>query len=77
MLGELFDYLEQEPHPGDYISVKNTLRYLEACSKIFESGFLSHERVDSTKSKVVTSILEGFSFFTSWHQELLPKGMCT
>ncbi|XP_065887616.1 uncharacterized protein [Dysidea avara] len=73
VLGELFDYLDQEPHPDDYHSVKNTLRYLEACSKILESGFLSHERVDSTNCKIVTSILEGFNFFSSWHQELLPK----
>ncbi len=48
--------------------------YLEACSKVFENGFLSHERILDMDSKVLKSIEEGFSFFTKWLDQIIVSG---
>lgn len=52
---------------------RKTLEYLEACNKMFENGFLSHDMIKTMDSKVLRSIDEVYSFFTNW---ILEKGMC-
>lgn len=49
--------------------------YLEACSKLFEKGFLSHDRVMNMDSEVLKSISEGYNFFTTWMDQILENGM--
>lgn len=44
--------------------------YLEACNKLFETGILSHEMVDSLSSPVLLNMKEGFGYFQDWHQQL-------
>ena len=61
---------------SDTDSVKLTLKYLEACNKVFEKGLLSHKRVTSVNSKVLTSINTGFQYFVSWHKDLADTGLC-
>lgn len=73
-MSELFSYISQDPKPDDSESVKATLRYLEACNKIFEGGFLSHDKVCDLNCKVIRSIKEGFSFFVAWHASLSKDG---
>ncbi|XP_065907460.1 uncharacterized protein [Dysidea avara] len=67
VLGELFDYTQQHQ---DANQVKYTMKYLEACSKIFENGLLSHDRVTDVNSAILKNIREGFKFFRSWHNSL-------
>ena len=45
--------------------MKCTLKYLEACNKVFENGLLSHERVTNLESEVLKSIMEGYNFFVN------------
>lgn len=77
VLGELFHYVNQQTPPPDYPQVQCTLKYLQACNKIFENGFLSHDRVTSVNSNVLKSIKEGYEFFRSWYHSLSHAGkMC-
>ena len=73
-MSELYNYTIQGPPPTDVESVKATLRYLEACHKLFEKGLLSHEKVCDVDSKAVKSIKEGYSFFVNWHGNLSRHG---
>ena len=57
--------------------MKCTLKYLEACNKVFENGLLNHERVTNLESEVLKSIMEGYNFFCKWHQSLLQPGTVT
>ena len=75
-MSELLWYISQDPKPDDNESVKATLSYLEACKKIFERGFLSHDKVCDPNCKVIRSIKEGFSFFMEWHASLSKDGKC-
>ncbi len=74
MLSELFRYTEENPDQAAENGTAKTLAYLEACSKLFKNGFLSHNRVTDTKSKVLESINEGFKFFMPWFDQILLKG---
>ena len=76
VLSELYDYTVQNPQPADVESVRATLKYLEACNKMFEKGLLSHEKVCTIDSKVMQSIQEGYSFFVNWHESLSKHGKC-
>ena len=60
VLSELHQYTTQVPEPEDVNSVKLTLQYLEACNRLFEKGFLSHEKICDTSSPVLDSISMGF-----------------
>jgi len=73
-LTELYDYVSKHPTADDNASVTLTLRYLEACKKLFEEGFLSHKRVSSCDSSVLASIRTGFNHFANWHKDLSAKG---
>ena len=63
ILSELYSYVHQEQPPVDAAATKETLQYLEACNKLFENGFLSHEKIVSVDS-----------YFTSWLSTLLSEG---
>ena len=80
VLSELFKYCKQNPAPSDAVNVELCLKYLEAYNKLFENGFLSHKQVLSLQSPVLKSIDDGFSYFTTWHNNLTTKGklrVCT
>ena len=62
MLSELYHYISQNPKPGDAESVKQCMLYLEACNKLFENGFLTHQRIFDLDSCVLRSIHEGYFF---------------
>jgi len=62
--------VNQQPPPADADQVKCTSKYLEACSKIFEKGFLSHDRVLDKNSNILKNIRDGYAFFRSWHCSL-------
>lgn len=60
---------------GDSQSVRSAMGakvYLEALSKIFRIGMLSHEKLlpDLTKSSIVRNIDDGFKTFISWYEQL-------
>jgi len=42
---ELYAYVHQTTPPEDAATTSETLAYLEACSKLFEQGFLSHDHI--------------------------------
>ena len=74
VLSELYNHVNQQPQPSDKTQVQATLSYLEACSQLFEKGFLSHDRVMSLESDVIKNITLGFKFFSGWLDALLKKG---
>ena len=53
VFGELFHYVNQQTPPPDALQVQCTLKYLQACSKIFENGLLSHECVTDVNLTLV------------------------
>ena len=73
MLSELYRHVHEEPLPNDKEHMETTLNYLEACSNIFEKGFLSHDRVMSLESDVLKNISRGFNFFSGWLDAILKK----
>lgn len=52
-----------------------TVQYLKALRKIFERGILCHEHVTSTESRVISTMQEGFRFFTEWCNDVRSHGM--
>ena len=74
MLSELYNYCQQTPAASDSSSTKLTLSYLEACSKIFEEGLLSHDKVKMPDCQVIKNIEDGFNFFTGWLDEIYELG---
>ena len=51
-----------------------TLKFLTSLNKIFERGILSREHVKSDDSPVLNRIKEGYSFFTSWCEDVIKNG---
>lgn len=74
-MSELYRYINENPQQSDTGTTQKTLAYLEACSKIFEKGLLSHSRITDMDSKVLQSINEGYTFFTSWLDHIIEKGI--
>lgn len=74
VLSELYSYIHKEPPPADASSTSETLEYLQACHQLFETGFLSHEKITSLGSPVLQSIDKGYKYFTSWLSTLLREG---
>ena len=72
---ELYAYIHQTPPPEDATTTSETLAYLEACNKLFEKGFLCHERIRNKDSEVLKNIQQGYSYFSSWLTSILEKGM--
>jgi len=52
----MYKYCNQSPAPSDSASVRLSLKYLEACNKLLENGFLGHRRIVSMQSPVLQSI---------------------
>ena len=75
VLSELYHYLELCKDNVERIATKNTLNYLESCNKIFERGFLSHEKVKDENSQVLKNIQDGYKFFTDWSDQIFENGI--
>jgi hypothetical protein len=71
----LFDHISQLPPPTDAFTTQSTLKYLEACNKLFERGLLSHAKIRSKESEALSNIQKGFSFFSKWLESLFDEGM--
>ena len=56
VLGELYWYVHQDPRPVDADATEETW---QACHKLFEIGFLSHDRVSSLDSPILKNIDDG------------------
>ena len=55
-------------------NVELSHKYLEACQKLFENGFLSHRIIISVDSCDLKSIQDRYAFFTRWHKNLSDEG---
>ena len=75
MLSELVWYINQDPLPPDKDTTSEVLAYLEACSLLFEQGFLSHGRVISLDADILKNINKGYQYFTEWIDGIIDKGM--
>lgn len=58
----------------DAPSCQCTRKYLEACNRLFERGLLCHSKIRDESSEVLTSIDEGYLFFSKWIEYLMKKG---
>ena len=47
-----------------------TADYLEACHFIFETGILSHEKIESISSPCLLNMNEGIKWFVKWKETL-------
>jgi len=74
VLGELFWYVNQDPPPDDASEVQETFAYLEACSFLFERGFLSHDCIRNLESEVLQNITKGYDYFSGWLTSLVKEG---
>lgn len=75
VLTELYSHLNQDTPPPDAPSVNCTFRYLTACNFMFEKGFLSHSKVSSQETEVLSNIQKGFSFYSDWLSSILNEGI--
>lgn len=75
VLTELHHHIHQQPPPSDAVATKCALLYLEACNKIFENGFLSHDKILNMDSRILKNIDEGYTFFQNWLDSIVAKGM--
>ena len=65
----------QTPTPADSASVQHVVLYLKACNKIFERGILEKKGfIKSTQSPVLSSIKNGFKFFSEWADKAIDDG---
>ena len=63
--------MHQTPPPEDAVTTSETLAYLEACSKLFEQRFLSHDCIHNMDSKILKNRHKGYSYFSSWLNSIL------
>eukprot|EP00794_Sanderia_malayensis_P001108 gene1108-455_t len=73
VLTELYDYV----HKGegtDCVSTNLSGDYLAACNKIFERGILSNEKITINDMSIMQNILEGYTFFEDWWENLYNGG---
>jgi len=56
VLGELFWFSNQVPLSTGAKTINETWEYLQACHKLFEIGFLSHDKVESMDSPVLKTL---------------------
>lgn len=73
VLSELNRHISEYPDSSD--STKKTLLFLEACSSLFEHGFLSSDKVESINCDVMKHITKGYKFFTDWFMKVLEEGI--
>lgn len=67
--------MNEHPEAEDAPMTRKTLAYLEACSHMFENGFLSHKKIVDINSEVLKSISDGYDFFCNWITQILDKGV--
>ena len=76
VLAELQEYATRTPPPTDAPSVTNTVAYLKACNQLFERGILGKwVFVKSPSNPIIASMDEGFTYFTTWLDCELSKGI--
>lgn len=77
VLTELEEYAMQTPAPVDSASVQHVVMYLKACNKMFERGILEKKGfIKSTQSPVLSSIKDGFRYFSEWADKAIDEGKC-
>ena len=47
--------------------------YLETCNKLFETGILSQEVINSLGRPVLQNMKQGTGYFKDWHQQLSDR----
>ena len=65
VLMELYSYTHQDPLPVDIAMTIETHQYLETCNRIFEKGFLCHEKIcslDLTVLQMATATFQRLRF---------------
>jgi len=67
VLTELYSYTHQEPPPPNVATTIEAHKYLEACSLMFEKGFLCHDKICSMNSTVLQNIFQGYKYFTDFN----------
>ena len=72
VIAELKEY--SDSHSNDR-SLSNTIQYLEACSKLFENGLLSHDKISLGHRDVIESMENGFMFFVGWCDDAILNGV--
>ena len=72
VLAELKEHLYLNP---DNKSLSLTIQYLEACSKIFEEGLLSHDKIQSGDTHILETMKDGFYFFMGWCDQNIENGI--
>lgn len=73
VLSELVSYCSPDvgTPPDDSESVLEVWKYLTACNKLFEHGFLSSRHVKTLEDDVVLgNINDGYKYFVEWFDEL-------
>ena len=76
VLAEFQEYATQTPPPTDAPSVTNTVAYLKACNQLFERGILGKRVfIKSPSNQIIASMDEGFTYFTTWLDCELSKGI--
>lgn len=73
VIAELGEYLDSMPR--DAPSTSLVLRYLLALQKLFEAGFLTHEKITSLQSPILAGMASGYKFFSDWLDPLLDQGL--
>ena len=65
----------QSPVPIDSASVQHVVMYLKACNKMFEPGILEKKGfIKSTRNPVLSSIKDGFKYFSEWADKAIDEG---
>ena len=73
VLAELAEYIDTKPE--DASSASLVLKYLKALNSLFENGFLSHEKIESSDSPLLQRMEAGYNVFVQWLDSALEKGM--
>ena len=74
MLSELGEHIDSQANALGTSGDQMTLNYLQALNYLFERGFLSHDKITSMDSHVLSGMEYGYQFFSDWLDELLGQG---
>ncbi len=73
MLTELYEHVHQSSS-NDCDSTNLARDYLIACSKVFERGILSNNKITVDDKKIMENIQEGYAYFETWWEQLKAGG---